>query len=394
MDQFNSPTRPATYLLARFPAAAFGVFASLAAWIVAWDASHGKPGLGAVVATVVLVCIGAALDTRRARREAIETARTVAYVAGTASLGQHVLPVWSAHIENSRQQMETAVAALTQRFAAIVDRLDQTLRASSQSGDQGVAAVFEHSSAELHGVLASLRAAMASNGTLHAEVQSLGRFVDELQQMAADVARIAQQTNLLAINAAIEAARAGSEGRGFGVLAQEVRKLSAVSGETGRRMAAKVTVIGEAIDAARASALASAQREAASAIASECAIANVLERFRSVAQGLEQSASILKNESSGIQSEIVEALVQLQFQDRVSQRMTHVRDNIERLPQLLDDSRAAYDLRGELAPVDTQALLHSLEGSYAMADERITHGAGQSAPSAPAAAESEEVTFF
>jgi methyl-accepting chemotaxis protein len=382
-------------------ATAFGAVAVLAAWGVAWGAAHGGAVLAAGIATIVLLGGGVALDAARTRREAAAASRTKDYVFGTTALGEDVLPVWSAHIENSRQQMETAVSALAQRFATIVDRLDQTLRASSQDGEQGVAAVYEHSSNELNGVLASLRAATAANGALHAEVQNLNRFVEELQQMASDVANIAQQTNLLAINAAIEAARAGEQGRGFGVLAQEVRKLSAISGETGRRMAEKVGVIGEAIGAARASAEGSAQREAASARASESAISGVLERFRDVAQGLEQSASVLKNESSGIQSEIVEALVQLQFQDRVSQRMAHVRHNIERLPQLLADSRSAFDERGVLAPVDSKALLEELQGSYAMADERVTHGGGAQAatPAAATAAaaavdESEEVTFF
>jgi methyl-accepting chemotaxis protein len=212
-------------------------------------------------------------------------------------------------------------------------------------------------------------------------VQSLGRFTSELQAMAEEVASIAAQTNILAINAAIEAAHAGAEGRGFAVLAQEVRKLSSMSGEIGRRMAGKVTVIGDAIGAARLSAQTSARREAASAVASEAAIKNVLDRFRSVTE------------------EIVEALVQLQFQDRVSQRMTHVRHNIERLPSLLADSRAHFDRSGVLAPIDARSLLAELEGSYAMADERVTHSARTESTNAATAvattgAPAEEVTFF
>jgi methyl-accepting chemotaxis protein len=292
--------------------------------------------------------------------------------------------------------METAIAALSQRFAGIVDRLDQTLRAQNDDGaGRGLGALFEHSDARLRGVLDSLKASMASNGAMHEEVQSLGRFVAELQQMAVEVAVIAQQTNLLAINAAIEAAHAGIEGRGFAVLAQEVRKLSAMSGETGQRMAGKVAVIAQAIDAARSSAEASARREAESLAASDGAINEVLGRFREVTQAMESSAAVLKRESEGIQSEIVEALVQLQFQDRVSQRMTHVRQNMERLPVLLADSRRRFDASGELASVDARALLDELEGSYAMADERTTHAGEAGAAAAPAAAASlEEVTFF
>lgn len=385
--------RPFLQRVDRFQSTVFAVFSGLVIWGAGFGSRAG--GVNAAVAALVLVAAGVLLDRGRARKQAAAHGAAVAFVAGTELLGQEVLPVWSAHIENSRQQMESAVAALTQRFAGIVDRLDQTLRTSNQGADQGLSGVFEHSSSELRGVLESLTAAMASNGAMHAEVQNLGRFVDELQQMAAEVANIAAQTNLLAINAAIEAAHAGAEGRGFAVLAQEVRKLSAMSGEMGRRMAEKVTLIGSAIGAARVSAETSATREAASAVASDGAINGVLSRFRNVTEAMEASAGVMKQESAGIQSEIVEALVQLQFQDRVSQRMTHVRHNIERLPALLADSRERFDRSGVLAPIDARALLGELEGSYAMADERATHSGNvsQSAGAAPAA-EVEEVTFF
>jgi methyl-accepting chemotaxis protein len=205
----------------------------------------------------------------------------------------------------------------------------------------------------------------------------------QLQAMAADVASIAWQTNLLALNAAIEAARAGEAGRGFAVVATEVRMLSNRSADAGKHIAQQVSRISAAIAATCEAAGASMRDETRAVQASEQMIGNVLSSLRGVTDALVQSSDLLQRESSGIQAEVADALVQLQFQDRVSQILAHVQQNIARLPSYLGE-----DL--QLQPLDARPLLAELESTYAMAEERTLH---TSTPQ-PALQQAEEITFF
>jgi methyl-accepting chemotaxis protein len=211
-----------------------------------------------------------------------------------------------------------------------------------------------------------------------------------LQEMAADVASIAAQTNLLALNAAIEAARAGERGRGFAVVASEVRMLSHKSAETGKRIADKVGLISSAILATGKAAEQSTAQELLSMERSEAAIDTVLGDFRGVTDALLASSQRLTDGSIGIKAEVGEALVQLQFQDRVSQIMGHVRHNIDRMPEVLAESHQQFHATDALAALDAADLLAELEQTYAMAEEHATHHG----TTATAKAQVEELTFF
>jgi methyl-accepting chemotaxis protein len=370
--------------------------------VVAALAVLGCGGLGLVTGAVavVLVAAGAALTRSLGQWQAALRADVQAHLDGERQLGETLLPVWSGHIESSRSQVEQAISALSERFAGIVQQLDETARLSDMaadsiaSGDGGLVAVFAQGERDLGQVVRSLEAAMGGKAEMLSKIQALEQYIDELQGMAADVARIAQQTNLLALNAAIEAARAGEQGRSFAVVAQEVRQLSQASAETGRHIAAKVTTISEAIKATSKAAVQSRAQDDASTKQSAEIIDTVLQQFRRSTDALVESGSHLKSGRDYLQQEISEALVHLQFQDRISQVMSHVRDNIDAVSPALQELVKDYESGRRLRAIDAAGLLAALEKTYAMADERNVRRGASAGSSAPAPAAADEITFF
>ncbi|WP_371321807.1 methyl-accepting chemotaxis protein [Pseudomonas alliivorans] len=303
------------------------------------------------------------------------------------------MPIWAKQVESSRQQTETAIIELTSRFTGISERLQETVQASQQAAGEldgqnadGALKVLAQSDSELSQVIDSLKATQASRDQTLTQVRSLTAYTGELRTMAADVAAIAAQTNLLALNAAIEAARAGEAGRGFAVVADAVRSLSSKSSETGQQMSAKVDIINNAITQLVEAASSGADQDSHSVTESEQSIQHVLQRFQSITGRLAESADLLKQESYGIRDEMTEVLVSLQFQDRVSQILTHVRDNIDSLHTHLQQSSQSPD---EAVAINAREWLARMESTYATDEQRLTHR-GESA----AQQNSQEITFF
>ncbi|MDT0140046.1 methyl-accepting chemotaxis protein [Acidovorax sp. PRC11] len=386
-------------------APAVGALGAAAALILS---SGSLAGVLCAVALAACGALGGWFTRRSTGRKTPEDLH--ALLAGFETFSGDVAPVWARQIESSRGQMEEAIAALSARFANIVQQLARTLDQSGGNGtgaqDAAAASVYSHSQQQLQQLIASLRDAMEGKAEMLSQIENLQRFVGELQDMAEGVSRIAQQTNLLAINATIEAAHAGERGRGFAQVAQEVRVLSRLSGETGQNITRKVSAIHAAIDATRSAAQVSQRQETVVLADSENRIAQVLDQFQNLTADLAQSADLLRNESRQIQAEVNDSLVQLQFQDRVSQVLTHVRDNIGRMPEVVREHHARCAQEGRLEPLQSAALLQELEATYAMAGERAVHRAGAAPPdtAAPGQARAqaqpapppqhEEITFF
>jgi methyl-accepting chemotaxis protein len=152
-----------------------------------------------------------------------------------------------------------------------------------------------------------------------------------LQDMALEVRSIAAQTNLLALNAAIEAARAGEYGRGFAVVATEVRMLSKRSADTGTRIGKRVSQIASIMQTTMTEAeAASVEDKRAVSLSSEL-VAHVLSHV----QKLAANSDAMRSHGIVVRKEVEKLLMSMQFQDRVSQILCGVEDNMTLMQQTL-----------------------------------------------------------
>lgn len=301
--------------------------------------------------------------------------------AGPESTLSKALQIWRRQVDNAREQTEDAISRLSTLFGGIVTKIDRALAGSQkESENQATAAAQDGQLAlgDLTRVIDDLRQAQRNRAALDAELASVVAFTTDLVKMADEVKQIAFQTNMLSLNAAIEAAHAGESGKGFAVVAHEVRLLSAASRTTGENINNRITAITKTLSklADRNRAISAKDLELISS--SEASIRAVLERQQVRIEQFAASASRARNDTNDIKRAIEDSLVQLQFQDRVSQILAQVTRAME------DAGTAAAGAEDIHATV-----LDQIAGGYTTDEQRRIHAGLEVEAAAP-----QDVTFF
>jgi len=367
----------------------------------------GQGFSGSMLLSVGAILLGAAIGMfwlRRAEKSAqcdwLDRSETVTRQAldsaaaerlqGLDQLCTQALPLWASQIDIVHNQTEKSITALSNRFADLSGRIQSAV--STVRSDDGVdmVSLLAASEAELNGIITDLQGTLANKDALLQHVRELSGMTSQLEAMARDVGEIAKQTNLLALNAAIEAARAGEAGRGFAVVADEVRKLSSLSGDTGRKIAETVAVVNRSISSTLDTSQQYAEQELKLISNSGKHIGDVVARFRDAADVLVENSNTLTREGEHIGQEIGEVLVALQFQDRVGQVLDHVRNDLRRLEdRVLNATREAAAGRPAGA-IDSTAWLAEMAEKFTTPEQhQLQHGGAK-----PGTAAADEITFF
>ncbi len=158
-------------------------------------------------------------------------------------------------------------------------------------------------------------------------INDIGEHMDQVETLLTDVQNIADQTNLLALNAAIEAARAGEAGRGFAVVADEVRNLSRNSDKFSEEIRQVVNTSRNNINNARSIIEQMASKDMSMAISSKSHVDEMMLDLTNMNEHFAHKLNQVSGISNQIEVNVGNAVRALQFEDLARQLLEYLQAN-------------------------------------------------------------------
>lgn len=241
--------------------------------------------------------------------------------------------------ERSAHDIVHRVAGLHEAASTIVGYLDRSDLQTGSIGQEIAESVARL--VEIRDFLEALPERMERS------LRTVGVLVDEISNisgMVESVQGLSMQSHLLAVNAAIEASRAGVAGRAFRIIADEMRALAANSGECATRISAGLTRAQAAVDGGIRDSMRESPQQMAQVADAREAIERLQHSFEDMTQYYKTRFAVVTRHNQQLSADIAEVLGQTQYQDVVRQSIVRIQDAMRRRAQAM-----AAPQEGEIA---------------------------------------------
>ncbi|WP_101927637.1 MULTISPECIES: methyl-accepting chemotaxis protein [Luteimonas] len=274
-------------------------------------------------------------------------------------------------VERARELIRQAVGALGSSFDAMNRKSRQQSQAMSRlldhtsdqdgMGGADVARFAQHASSRMEQLVEALEQVSGQSVTTVTHIDEMAGHLDGIFALLEDVKSIADQTNLLALNAAIEAARAGEAGRGFAVVADEVRNLSERSTAFNEQIRKLAHSSKESIAKVRDTVSSMASRDLDRSREARAEAAGMLNQVAGINRSLGDGMREISECGKAIDASVTDAVRALQFEDIATQALGGVHSHLERLNAINREAIELQELLHRNGGVLDDEMMHALQ---------------------------------
>jgi len=233
--------------------------------------------------------------------------------------------------------LQGAIDDLTVSFQGMHTQTNEqrnlTLAVTTGSSDGETVIQFDEFVRDTSSVMERVVESVVGNSKLGMELvemtDNIAKHAKDVQSILSEIGSIAKQTNLLALNAAIEAARAGEAGRGFAVVADEVRDLSARTTQFSQQINTLMQSMQVSVKQTEIAIQSMASQDMTFALESKQQVENIIHAMELQNTARVQAIGALGGSAVAVETLVGRAVTALQFQDLVSQLLAHVGRRID-----------------------------------------------------------------